>query len=337
MSRRFCTIQPPAQAGGRFLGEPFLQESSAPGGRSSTRASGDVRSPGTDSMVQERPLPAAVRGIVSDSRWLSSRTGRCAGFSVEKIGSVEVAVSGYAATDAALATAPRQPYNPIGRRTSRTGKADPKLALQHRFWGQGTMATGRTIRIFLVDGTPSGMLTAEIINWTGQVIVAGCSQVADLARRTDIRRTGLYCLVGPDPEQSGRDRVYVGEADNVYKRLVSHDRDESKDFWTRAVAVISKDTNITKSHGRYLESRVINMTRQAGRANLDNNTSPETPTLPESDIADMEYFLEQVRIVFPVLGMSFLQPQPVVSGRPSLYALTLRILKFQLSVLMQTR
>jgi hypothetical protein len=31
---------------------------------------------------------------------------------------------------------------------------------------------GRTIRIDLVDGVPTGILTAEIINWTGQVIVA---------------------------------------------------------------------------------------------------------------------------------------------------------------------
>jgi len=27
---------------------------------------------------------------------------------------------------------------------------------------------GRTIRIYLVDGVPTGILTAEIINWTGK-------------------------------------------------------------------------------------------------------------------------------------------------------------------------
>jgi hypothetical protein len=32
--------------------------------------------------------------------------------------------------------------------------------------------TGRTIRIYLVDGEPSGTLTAEIINWTGKVLVS---------------------------------------------------------------------------------------------------------------------------------------------------------------------
>ena len=31
---------------------------------------------------------------------------------------------------------------------------------------------GKTIRIYLVGGVPTAVLTAEIINWTGKVIVA---------------------------------------------------------------------------------------------------------------------------------------------------------------------
>ena len=31
------------------------------------------------------------------------------------------------------------------------------------------MSPGRSIRLFLVDGTPNGLLTAEIMNWTGHV------------------------------------------------------------------------------------------------------------------------------------------------------------------------
>lgn len=30
---------------------------------------------------------------------------------------------------------------------------------------------GKTIRIFLVDGSPTGVLTAEIINWPGKVVM----------------------------------------------------------------------------------------------------------------------------------------------------------------------
>jgi len=165
--------------------------------------------------------------------------------------------------------------------------------------------------MYLADGLPNGIITAEIINWTGKVVVSPRSKLSDLAKREEVKRTGNYCLVGPDPDQPDRDRVYIGEGDNVLKRLLAHDKDESKDFWTRAAAVISKDNNITKSHGRYLESRLINMTENAGRAVLTNGNAPLPPTLPEPDVADMEYFLEQVQLIFPVLGMNFLQPKPV--------------------------
>lgn len=170
--------------------------------------------------------------------------------------------------------------------------------------------TGKTIRLYLVDGIATGVLTAEIINWTGKVIVVPRAQLAALAQRAEVKRTGIYCLVGPDPESPHRDRVYIGEGDSVFVRLTAHDKDETKDFWTRAVIVTSKDENLTKSHGRYLESRLITIAHEAGRAAVSNGTAPPLPSLPEPDIADMEYFLAQVQLMLPVLGFAFLQPKP---------------------------
>lgn len=172
---------------------------------------------------------------------------------------------------------------------------------------------GRTIRIYLVDGSPTGILTAEIINWTGTIIVAPRSQLAELARRDEARRTGLYCLLGSDPDNPIRDIAYIGEGDNVLTRLTSHDRDESRDFWTKCAIVINKDQNLTKAHGRYLESRLIQLGKLADRATIANNTAPPLPPLPESDVADMEYFIDQLQLVFPVLGFGFLQQRPTLS------------------------
>lgn len=175
------------------------------------------------------------------------------------------------------------------------------------------MMNGKTIRLYLVNGSPTDILTAEIINWTGKIIVAPRSQLAELAKREEVKRTGVYILVGPDPDAAMRDAVYFGEGDNVLTRLTAHDKDENKDFWTQCAVVISKDQNITKSHGRYLESRLISTAHQAGRAKIHNGTAPPLPPLPEPDIADMEYFLGQLQMVLPVLGFNFLQPKPVVT------------------------
>jgi hypothetical protein len=176
---------------------------------------------------------------------------------------------------------------------------------------------GKTIRIYLVDGAPAGILTAEIINWTGKIIVAPRSQLANLAERDEVKRTGIYCLIGPDPENPTRDIVYIGEGDNLFSRLTTHHKDESKDFWTRCGVVISKDQNLTKAHGRYLESRLISLGQLAGRALIINGTAPPLPPLPEPDIADMEFFLDQLQMVFPVLGFAFLLAKPVVSRSSS--------------------
>ena len=178
------------------------------------------------------------------------------------------------------------------------------------------MNGGKTIRIHLVDGTPNGTLTAEIMNWTGKVVVFAREQLADIAKRDEAHRTGLYFLTGADPENPARGRVYIGEADDVVKRLAIHSRDERRDFWERTVIVVSKDENLTKAHARYLESRLIEMARDANRAGVANETSPPRPALPEPDVADMEHFLEQVAMMLPVLGFNFLETGPRVETAP---------------------
>lgn len=169
------------------------------------------------------------------------------------------------------------------------------------------MVRGKTIRLYLADGSSTGPVVAEIINWTGQVIVVPRPQLHEMAKREELQRTGVYVLIGLDP-QARVDRVYVGEADDVFERLKTHDKDESKDFWTRAVTITSKDFNLTKAHGRHLESRLIELAHSAKRAIVSNGNSPGLKTLPEPDVADMEYFLDQIRLMLPVLGFDFLRP-----------------------------
>jgi len=93
--------------------------------------------------------------------------------------------------------------------------------------------TGKTIRIFLADGEPTGILLAEISNGTGKALVAPRSQLDQLSKREEVRRTGVYRLVGPDPDDPSRALASIGEGDNVLKRLLRHNKNEAKDFWER--------------------------------------------------------------------------------------------------------
>lgn len=59
---------------------------------------------------------------------------------------------------------------------------------------------GRNIRIFLLDGIPNGMISAEIVNWTGRFMVAPRSQLNRLAKRDEVKRSGVYFLKGSNPK-----------------------------------------------------------------------------------------------------------------------------------------
>ena len=77
--------------------------------------------------------------------------------------------------------------------------------------------TGKPIRIFLADGELTGILLAEISNWTGKELVAPRSQLDQLSKREEVRRTGVYLLVGPDPDDLLRALASIGEGDNVLR------------------------------------------------------------------------------------------------------------------------
>jgi len=174
--------------------------------------------------------------------------------------------------------------------------------------------SGKTIKLYLVDGTPSGMKTAEIMNWSGMVLVAPRAQLAKLGQRDEARRTGAYLLVGTDPNSRNRPKVYIGESDTVLARLMQHDKDAQNEFCTDLVLLISKDNNLTKAHARFLEHQLILLANASGRATVANGNVGSPVSLPESDLADMANFLDHVQMILPVLGFDFTQPKVDVAG-----------------------
>jgi len=168
---------------------------------------------------------------------------------------------------------------------------------------------GRSIQLFLVDGSPSGLIIASIHGWTGSVLVSSQSTFGRLLARTEVDRTGIYILYGPDPENPLRMRSYIGEADSVRERIVQSAG--VRGFWENAVVVTTSDEALTKGHVRYLEARLIDIAKNAGRVQLDNGQAPDADRrrLPEADRANMEAFLANLRIILPVIGLDLLKPR----------------------------
>jgi len=161
---------------------------------------------------------------------------------------------------------------------------------------------GRSVRLFLADGTANGLILAEVGNWSGKVLAAPRARLGELLKRSEASRTGIYILTGPDPLRPGGNVAYVGEADDVATRLRIHLRSGDKDFFDRVAIAVSSDDNLTKAHARFIESRLIKLVQQAGAVPLTNSTDPDFQRLPEADRADMEYFVEQLTLALPIVG-----------------------------------
>jgi predicted GIY-YIG superfamily endonuclease len=173
-----------------------------------------------------------------------------------------------------------------------------------------TQVSGKNIRLYLVDGSPTGILTAEIMmGWTGKVLSFPRGLLPEALKRPECAKTGVYFLTGFDDEQQSP-ILYIGESDDVAKRLTQHDRDEDKAFFEHVTLVVSKDENLTKSHVRYLENRLIDIAKSNGMILLKNGTQGSVGSLPEAEISDVEYCIHQLQILLPVLGLTFLQERP---------------------------
>jgi hypothetical protein len=160
-----------------------------------------------------------------------------------------------------------------------------------------------TIKIFLIHGDPKRLRTAELSNWTGKAIAGPRSEFDGVLTREESGNSGVYFLTGTDTE-SGRPAIYIGEAESVRDRIKAH---LDKDFWNQVIFFISKDENLTKAHIRYLEGKLIEQARAAGRAIVTNGQSSGA-RLPESDREDMEIYLEKINQLLPVLGVELLVP-----------------------------
>lgn len=169
------------------------------------------------------------------------------------------------------------------------------------------MAYGKAIELFLVNGTADSLITAELSNWNGKALKIPRIEVA-ACNREDIAQAGVYFLFCK--EDDGTDSVYIGEAENVKERLVQHIRDyqaeKEKYYWNTAVIFIGRDLN--KALIRYLENRFVEVARSCKRYKVLTKNTYRNTVMKESQIAVMEEFIDNVKVLINTLGYKVLDP-----------------------------
>ncbi len=168
------------------------------------------------------------------------------------------------------------------------------------------MAYGKSIELFLVNGSADSLITAELSNWNGKAIKIPRIEVAS-CNRDDITQAGVYFLFCKEDDSS--DSVYIGEAENVKERLVQHLRDyqseKEKYYWTTAAIFIGRDLN--KALIRYLENRFVEIARACKRYTVLTKNTYKNTVMKESQIAVMEEFVDNVKTLISALGYKVLE------------------------------
>ncbi len=163
----------------------------------------------------------------------------------------------------------------------------------------------QTIQIFLPAGDPRGMRVAEITTRIVRVIEVPRSQLADFLKTPEAQQVGVYFLMG-ELSEAGLPRAYIGQSGNVGNRLVQHN--QNKDFWSRALVVISLTNSMTQTHALFLEWFAIAEATKAGRYSLENGNTGSQPYTPAPLQADCHEIHETAATLLATLGQPIFEP-----------------------------
>jgi hypothetical protein len=164
--------------------------------------------------------------------------------------------------------------------------------------------TPKTIQIFLPGGDPRGIRVAEITTRIVQVIEVPRSLLSDFAQMLESHQVALYFLFGDDDQDEPK--VYIGQTADTSTRLASHNRD--KDFWERALVVISRTNSLTQTHAVFLEWYCLSQCRSVGRYIDENGNSASRPHAPAPLEADCLEIFDTARILLATLGFPIFEP-----------------------------
>lgn len=171
-------------------------------------------------------------------------------------------------------------------------------------------ARPRTIQIYLPDGDPRGIRVAELTTSIIRVVEVPRSLLAEFKQMPEAEQVALYFLFGNGEAQDSM--VYIGQSGCVGKRLETHN--SNKDFWNKALVVVSMTNNLTQTHALYLEWSSIKAALEVERYAVENGKAGTRPHTPAPLQADCEDIQDTARMLLATLGFPVFEP---IAAQPS--------------------
>ena len=150
----------------------------------------------------------------------------------------------------------------------------------------------------LLRGSPFGIRTLQIPNWSGRIFIIPRGAFKDLSTFPEAGKPAAYFLVSED-----RHEVYVGETDTLGERLKRHEF--LRKNWTEIIAFTSPDFG--KTEVRYLEFALIKRLIGDGLIQLHNIlVSKKMPQIDSTYRAVVDQYIELASDALLASGYFFL-------------------------------
>lgn len=166
---------------------------------------------------------------------------------------------------------------------------------------------GKSINLFLMDGSVTGCVKCTLANWTGIAYKIPRTELDNCKNRNDLNQSGVYFLFGKSDE-TGDDVVYIGQAgarkngEGILNRLYEHKRDSKKDYWTEAIAFTTSNNSFGPTEISYLENRFVALGAEANRYKVKNGNDPTPGNVTEEKESELEEFIDYAMIIMGTLG-----------------------------------
>jgi len=165
--------------------------------------------------------------------------------------------------------------------------------------------TPKTLQVFLPEGTPAGIQIAELTTRIVQAISVPRTHLKQFFERPESQYVGTYFLFGGEDDGS-KPLAYIGQTEDLKQRLRMHDA--KKEFWTRAVILVSRTQSFTQAHIKWLEWHSIAEATEAKRYKLENGNAGSEPFVTEAIHAEVEEIFETGALLLQSLGYPIFEP-----------------------------
>ena len=165
--------------------------------------------------------------------------------------------------------------------------------------------TPKTLQVFLPEGTPAGIQIAELTTRIVQAISVPRTHLKEFYARPESQYVGTYFLFGGD-DDSSKPLAYIGQTEDLRQRLRMHDA--KKEFWTRAVILVSRTQSFTQAHIKWMEWHSIAKATEANRYKLENGNLASEPFVTEVILADLWEIFETGSLLLQSLSYPIFEP-----------------------------